>query len=251
VIPDKMPSNERVKFSVDINIHAPSDINLTLSSKYGSVYIEELSGIAVIDISYGNIKIMELNRGNQKPLNKLNMSYSTGTIEEAGWLVTDLSYSKLSIEEASALVVLSKYSGLNIEECSSLVTESKYDTYRISELNNYVGEVKYGNLSIDELSTKFDINSSYSSIKIGEVDQNFESIRIENSRGSAKLTIDDGSSFKFYGEAKRGDISISGIDNINKRVENADKYYEGQHGTNQKSNVEIYSTEGSVKISVE
>ncbi|MFW5821686.1 MAG: hypothetical protein ACOCWA_10365, partial [Bacteroidota bacterium] len=186
VFPDKMNTDKKTKFRIDFEIFAPSDINLELSSKYGMVYIEEHSGHADISVEYGTLKCQELTRGKEKPLNTLKLAYSSGSIEETGWLKLDLAYSKLAITEAQALVVLSKYSGLSMDECSSIVLESKYDTYSLGELNNFLGEMKYSNLKIDEISKQFEIESAYTSVKVGEISQDFETIKIENSRGGYK-----------------------------------------------------------------
>ena len=82
------------KVSIDFTINAPEYINLDLSSKYGSAFIDELSGHANIYVAYGNLKIMELTRGQEKPLNTIDLAYSSGNIQEAGWIKLDMSYSK-------------------------------------------------------------------------------------------------------------------------------------------------------------
>ncbi len=251
VFPDKLPSRDNTQFGIDFTIHAPAAVAVNLKNRYGAVYIEDLSGLAMIDVSYGNLKAGSLSRGKENTLNEVNLSYSTGSISSVSWLKISLAYSKLNISEATALVALSKYSGLNLEECSSLVVESKYDTYKISELKNYVGDLRYSNLSADEIAGKFEITSSYSVVKVDEIGGNFESIKIDNTRGSYKLGISGKSSFTIEGEAKRGDISVDGIENLNKRVENDDKYISGSYGSNPKSTVNVVSTEGSVKIKVD
>jgi len=248
VLPDKLNTRKDTKFRIDFTINAPPYVNLELSSKYGSVFVDEFSGHADISVSYGNMKVRELTRGKEKPLNHINLAYSSGSIEEAGWLKIDMSYSKISIDEATAIMAISKYSGLTLDEGSSLVIESKYDTYSLGELNNFLGEMKYGNLKIEELFKKFEIESAYSSVKVEEIGPDFELISIENSRGGYKIGISDQASFTLKGEAKRGDISVSGMENLNKRVENADKYIDGTYGSNPSATVNLEVKEGSIKI---
>ncbi len=249
-IPDRISSRENTKFGVDFTIHVPTSIALNLRSRYGAVYIEELAGLAKINVSYGNMKIQSLTHGKDGDLNEINLSYSTGSINEAAWLKLNLSYSKLSITEARAIVALSKYSGLSVDECSSLVVESNYDIYKVGEMKNYVGDLRYSNLTAEEITGKFEISSSYSVVKVGEFGDQFESIKIDNKGGSYKLGISAASSFNIKGEAKRGDISVDGMDNLTKKIENADKYISGSYGTGQKSEINIVATEGSVKINI-
>jgi len=250
-LPDKMNTDKKTRFRIDFEIFAPSDINLELLSKYGTVYIEEHNGHADISVEYGNLKCQELTRGKEKPLNTLKMAYSSGSIAETGWLKLDLAFSKLAITEAQALVVLSKYSGLSMDECSSIVLESKYDTYSLGELNNFLGEMKYSNLKIDEISKQFEIESAYTSVKVDEISQDFQTIKIENSRGNYKIAIDENASFTINGVAKRGDISVEGMSKLNKRSENADKYIDGTHGNNPDASIDIEVKEGSVKLILE
>lgn len=248
ILPDKLNTRKDTKFRIDFTINAPPYINLELSSKYGTVFVDALGGHAHISVSYGNIKVRELSRGKEKPLNQINLAYSTGSIEEADWLKLDLSYSKISIDKATAIMAISKYSGFTLEEGSSLVIESKYDTYSMGELNNFLGEMKYGNLKIEELFKKLEIESAYSSVKVEEIGPEFELISIENSRGGYKLGIDDDASFILKGEAIRGDISITGMENLNKQVENADKYINGTYGSSPSATINLEVKEGSIKI---
>ncbi len=251
VFADNMSNRNDTRFRIDFTISVPEYINFELSSKYGSAFIESISGHADIAVAYGNLKIQELTRGNEKPLNRVKLAYSSGNLEEASWIKTELAYSKLTIEEARAIMMLTKYSSVNIEEGSSLVIESKYDTYKVSELTNFLGELKYGNLSIGELSKKLDISSKYTSVKIDEIGSNFESIKIDNQRGGYKLTIDDGASFTINGQASRGDISVSGVENLNQKVENTERYISGKHGANPTSSVLISVKDGSVDVKVD
>jgi len=251
VFPPKLPSRNNTKFGIDFTIHAPAGINLSLDNKYGAVYLEKISGLAHIEVSYGTLKAQSLIHGRENDLNEVILNYSTGTIDKAGWMKINLAYSKLSISEAKAVVALSMYSGLVLDECSSIVVESKYDIYKIGEIKNYVGDLKYSNLSADEISEKFEISSSYSNVKIGEIGVNFKNIKIDNMRGSYKIGINAGASFTIKGEAIRGDIAVSGVDNLSEQIENADKYISGRYGSNPKANVNITVKEGKVRISVE
>lgn len=251
VFADNMSNRNDTRFRIDFSIRVPEYINIELSSKYGSAFIESISGHTDIAVAYGNLKVQELTRGNEKPLNRVKLAYSSGTIEEASWIKTELAYSKLNIEEARAIMMLTKYSSVNIEEGSSLVIESKYDTYKVSELTNFLGDLRYGNLSIGELSKKLEISSKYTSVKIDEISSDFESIKIDNQRGNYKLSIDEGANFTINGEASRGDISVSGIENINRRVDNTERFISGKHGANPTSSVVISSRDGDVDVKVD
>lgn len=253
IIEDKISSTQRkkVKFSVDYTIYVPDWINTDLINKYGSVFIEKIDGYAHITVQYGNLTIRELGRENVKPLNQVVLAYSKGTIEKASWLKTDLSYSKLSIDDVQAIISISKYSSLSSEKISSLVIDSKYDTYSINYLRNLTGEMRYSNLKLNELSGKLDITSYYTSVKIDKVLPDFESLRINNSRGGYRLGISKESSFSIDGKALRGDIIVDGMPDINREIVNTDKTIWGKYGTRSPaSEVNIITREGNVKMEI-
>ena len=80
------------KFSIDYNIKMPAGTSLALANKYGNTDIDELNGQVNLDIKYGNLTAGKLTRGNIKPLNRLNLAYGKGTIDEAGWLDLTVRY---------------------------------------------------------------------------------------------------------------------------------------------------------------
>ena len=253
IIEDRItsPSRRKVKFSVDYTIYVPEWVHLKLINRYGTVFIESIDGIADITVQYGNLTIRELGRGNEKPLNQVNLAYSRGTIDNASWLKTDLSYSKLSIDEARAVVAVSKYSSLSSDKINSLVTDSRYDTYSVSFLNNFAGQMRYANLRINEMSGKVDITSSYTNVKVEKVLPGFESLVIENSRGNYRFNISKDASFRLNGEAKRGDIQVEGLSELNRKVVNADKTIWGTYGNKSGAGeINIRTSDGSVRIAI-
>jgi len=253
-IEDRITSTPRkkIKFSIDYTIHVPEWINIELLSKYGTVFIERINGNADITVQYGNLTIRELTRGNVKPLNEVVLAYSRGIIDKASWLKTDLSYSKLTLEEGRAVVSVSKYSSLNSENINSLVADSKYDTYSVGSTYNFAGQMKYANLKLNELNGKLDISSSYTNVKIEHVLPGFELLNIENTRGNYKINISGDASFEINGDAIRGDISVEGISDLNKKIVNANKTIRGSYGSkDQAGEIKIITTEGNIKIIVD
>jgi hypothetical protein len=101
------------KFSIDYNVKMPVKTALTLYNKYGNTDIDELYGLVNLDIKYGSLTAGKLTRGNIKPLNRLNLSYGTGTVDEAGWLDLYIRYvGKMDVTRSQAILLDSKYSKL-------------------------------------------------------------------------------------------------------------------------------------------
>jgi len=237
------------KFSVDYTLYVPDWINLNLNNKFGDINIDEISGTVNIDLKHGNLRIMSLNRGNEKPFNEIIMAFSNGTIERAGSLNLILSFSKLEMEEADFLVAETKYSGINSEICKSLSSDSKYDNFKFSEIHNINGELKYSNLRVAKFTGKLELESAYSGIKIDEVLPSFESMKIINSKGTYKIGLQPEVSCDFSGDSNHGEISLEGFTVLEKKTDGTSKNiraFSGKEGSGKLINVS--TAYGSVSI---
>jgi len=138
--------SRNVKTEIRITVKAPAYLNLTIENSYGDLFIQELSGLALLDLQYSNLKADALSRGNEKPYNQVELAYSNATIEEAGWMELELAYSDVEINSSAMLFVESKYSKLIGERAGGIITEGAYDKYYIDELDSFVAELKYSGL---------------------------------------------------------------------------------------------------------
>ncbi|MCX6302248.1 MAG: hypothetical protein NTW82_08690, partial [Bacteroidia bacterium] len=68
-------SGETRKFMINYTVKMPVWMDLTLSNKYGNTELDDLTGLVNLTIKYGNLSAAKLTRGNEKPLNSLNLAY--------------------------------------------------------------------------------------------------------------------------------------------------------------------------------
>ena len=121
--------SRNVRTNIKITIKAPAWVNLDMESSYGDLFIQEASEKVQIDLKYGNLKAGTISRGNVKPYNFIDLAYSDGVIDEAGWLNLELSYSDMEINNSKMLFVENKYSKLLGEKAGGIVTEVAYYRY--------------------------------------------------------------------------------------------------------------------------
>jgi hypothetical protein len=241
------------KFSIDYNIKMPSKTALTLVNRYGNTDIDELTGLVNLDIKYGNLTAGKLTRGNIKPLNRLNLAYGKGTIDEAGWLDLTARYvGGLDIEKSQALLLDSKYSKLSLGETSSIVGESKYDNIRIGKINNLVLENGYCEVNVGELTKKLTYNGSYGSFEIESIPAGFEKLDTDTRYMGIKLGINESASYKLDARLSYGGIKYNEDKFRNERriIENNRSEITGTIGdeTSPVSMVNISSSYGSVRL---
>lgn len=242
--------NNRKEFSIDYKVNIPKNIQLELENKYGSVFINEITGHSKIFVKYGNLKANKIIWDNKKPLSEVYLAYSNGKIDECKWLNLTLKYSKLEIEKCKALIAVTKYSKLYIDKGSSIVCESKYDVYKIGSLTNFVTTSAYTDFEIDEIYKKLEFDNRYGSINIDYVPKDFESIEIENEYGNIDIGIDMNASYNIKGYAKYADIDYPNEGRVSRIKESTSLSVDGLVGSDSstKSTVKIETKYGSVDL---
>jgi hypothetical protein len=241
------------EFKINYTVKMPFVSSLTLANRYGNTDIDEIRGLVNLDIKYGGLEIDKLTRGNEKPLNRIAVSYGKGNITEAGWLDVYLRYTNtLEINKSQALLIDSKYSKLKIGETSSIVSDAKYDTYNIDKINNLVVTSGYTNVSIGELSKKISFEGSYGSLNVDQIPAGFESIDVDVRYSGVHLGIAENASYKLEGESSYGGIKYD-EDNLKftrRIVENTSSEISGIVGKDESttSTVKIKTSYGTVKL---
>jgi len=241
------------KFSINYTVKMPYYCGLDLANRYGNTDIDEIQGRVNLDIKYGNLTITKLTREDEKPLNKISISYGKGLIKEAGWLDLYLRYATaFDLPLSKAIVVDSKYSKLKAGELSSLVAVSGYDNYNIEKINNLVIESSYSSINVNNLIKKFDIEASYGSVNVNYVPDGFESINVDTRYTGVRIGIDESASYKLTGKASYSEIKIDEDKfNVKKRIiGNTSSELEGTIGKNPSpsSVININTSYGTVRL---
>jgi hypothetical protein len=239
------------EFEINYTVQMPREVNVDLYNKYGHVYIDEIAGHAAIELKYGNLRANKLTRGNVKPLNTVNLAYASGSsINECGWLKTNIKYSELEIEKVKAFVGYTSYMKLGIEEASSVVIEGKYDKYRFGKLLNLVINTSYSGIEVDELGRKLEADTKYTNARIGYVPASFEDITINSKYGTYRIGLDERASYNLDGEAGYSKIYYHDTGKVSRIQENTSMKVYGTVGNqaNPSAEVKINTRYGNVKL---
>ena len=236
------------KFEINITIKAPAYINLNMENGYGDIYIQEISGLALIDLKYGNMKAGTLSRGNAKPYNVIELAYSNAEVDVAGWVEAELAYSDLEINQSDMLFVESKYSKLIGEKAGGIITEGAYDKYYLDEVDSFVAELKYSGIKLGRLNKTLNLHSGYTNAKIERLSKSFDEVEAALAYGNIHMGLESGASFKFEGDAKYGNVSIEAGERMNKTKENNYTRVWGNVGSNPKSTMKLSTKYGNITI---
>lgn len=198
------------KFSIDYTIKMPVGSSLNLTNKYGNSDINELHGLVNIDIKYGDLTVVKLTRGNEKPLNKLSLAYGKASIDEAGWLDIYVRYSNpLEITKSQALLVDCRYSKLEIGETSSVVGETKYGEVGIEKAKNLVLTGGYTSFNVGELTKKLNFQGNYGSLSVEKIPAGFESLEVDVHYLGVRLGIDESASYNLDAHTSYGGVKFN------------------------------------------
>ncbi len=241
-------SSSNVSMEINYTIKAPVKNSVDLSNDYGNIRLDRLEGNASINCDYGRIIIGDL-MGENNSLNfdytrnstinymkrgKINADYSEYTIDEAGTLEISADYTDSRIGKVEHILFNCDYGGVYIEKLRNLKGQGDYVGIKIGSVYNTLNlEMDYGSLTIEQLMNgiqKIDIETDYTSVKIGYDRNTAFNFQINTSYGGVK-GIDGNSNFQ-----------------VNKRRQSgSDNFYEGYHlsGTSG-GHVNVNASYGSV-----
>jgi hypothetical protein len=186
----------RTKFSVDYLVKVPVFMNIRIADEFGNVSVEELDGYVNIRLSQGILSIKKLSRGNLKPVNTVYVDHGKVTIDEFNWMtLTLLNCPSVNLGKAKALNLTSAISKIYIEDVSSLVNNSKSDSYSISSVNNMISESTYSEFEIGNLNNMLKSKITYGSLRIHDVNKDFNGIDITSTQARVTLLTGQGRSF--------------------------------------------------------
>ena len=240
--------SRNVKVEINITIKAPKYINLDMENSYGDLFIQEVSGLVLLDLKYSNLKAGSLSRGNEKPYNMIDLAYSNAEVDEAGWVEVELSYSDLEINSSRMLFVESKYSKLIGEKAGGIITKGAYDKYYIDEIDSFVAELRYSGLKFEVLNNNLNLHSAYTNAKIFKLSKDFEEVEASLAYGNIYIDVEAGASYKFEGEAKYGNVNIDSGERLSKTKENNYVRVWGSVGSSAKSSMKLITKYGNCTI---
>ena len=199
---------DNVNMEVNYIIRAPETNNIDISNDYGGIYVDKLTGNARINCDYGKIDIGEL-RGKVNYLNfdytrnskigyvknvDINADYSDYEIEEAENVTINADYSDSKIQKAVNVEFNCDYGSISINKVKNLKGDGDYLTTKINRIFNSLElNQDYGSVSIEKIikgTKNVSINTDYAGIKMGYDNEMSFKFDIKTSYGSIK-GIDD------------------------------------------------------------
>ncbi|MCD4772092.1 MAG: hypothetical protein K8R41_01765 [Bacteroidales bacterium] len=229
---------KNANIQINYYINMPKTLNVDIYQKYGSLFIEEVTGIAKLGIKYGALQAEILT--NEK--NEVYSAYSKATFDKFNSGIIDIQYSELSIDECKKIDLTTKYSSISIDEAEFINMESAYDNVSIDQISVIKNLSKFSNFSIDDISTSLSFELQYGNLEVDNIAPDFKMIKIENNYAGVELGISSNASYKLDADVKYGNIDLpESISNIDiKKISHTQKSYIGTVGKNNNPKSTVY-----------
>ena len=234
-----------VDYSIDYTVQLPLSAQVNLSNSYGSIFIDELDGKAIIRCSYGKLVAEKLH--NQA--NKIDLQYSPGSsIEHFNAGEIEMDYSGITIETAERISLDADYSKCSFEHIDELDFEADYGSLSVGEITSLKGDADYLSIKVGSLSRALDVNMDYGGLKVEHILGSTEKVDITSDYSGIALGADPDWAFSFTIETEYAGFKTDFPLNYRKKIiESSDRYYEGNH-QNGNNTLTISADYGAVKL---
>lgn len=241
-------SSSNVSMEINYRIKAPIKNSVNLSNDYGHIRIDKLQGNASISCDYGRLLIGELHGNN----NVLEFDYTrNSSIAYVKNARINADYSEYSIEEAGTLNISADYTDSRIGKVENIQFNCDYGSITINKLRNLKGRGDYLGTKLGSVYNTVELELDYGSASIERVMKSLQRLDINSDYTSIKIGYDKGAAFNYRVNTSYG--GVKGIDGkegfeINKRSQSVgENFYEGYYlSSNGGGNININSSYGSV-----
>lgn len=191
--------SSKQNFNINYVINIPTNKNLEVCNKYGSVSVGDLNATGNFEIAYGSISANSLLAPNNQNI-RLDLRYGNANIENINHFVGNISYSKLRANSIDEADLETRYSTLFTEDCKEIFANSRYDNFTLTNVGRIKTDSKFTNWNVDVATTSAEFVTEYGDIKIRKVPANFEKINVDNRYGNIRIGIAEGAGYLLKSE---------------------------------------------------
>jgi hypothetical protein len=236
------------KMEINYYVYVPDYISLSIDSKYGDVFIEDLTGEASVSVSNGSLKA-----GNVGRESSFNLSFCDATLGKIATGKITASFSEVTLSDTEDLTVSSVSSKYEIRKAGSLDIDSRRDKFFIDNIGTLKGNSYFTEFRIDMLDREIFLTTRYGNLNAELITKEFKSININSGYTDIELEFDENSSYAFE-IRELGSFVVLPSENVRseqKSINTDKKEYMtfGTYGnTSGGSKVKIDATKGKVYI---
>jgi len=134
------------------------------------------------------------------------LSYGEGNVGYFAGNSIDISYSSFTLGVAGNVSLNTAYSEVEADEINIVSLKLEGGSFTLGKTDILKGASKFSSLSIEQLNEVLEVETEYGSLEVDYVPASFAEIVIDNSYGSASITIDESATYKLEATATHCDI---------------------------------------------
>jgi len=233
-------------FEINYVIKIPKNGTVKLMNKYGNITTMSIEGATDISCKYGKVTLGKLNNAT----NRLNIEYcQNSSIDYMKNGTVEARYSGLKINDSGNINFDAKYTDLIVADAQNIKYDADYGNLKFQKVNSFSGSGNYLTVSVAEVSSNLSINTNYSKVTIGSLNEKANNVNINSGYTDISLGYNYNYAFDFdintkYGGIKNGDdleINVSEVKNNSKSIS-------GYHKKKGQNKVIINSNYGNVSL---
>lgn len=223
--------SNNLNFEVNYTVKIPKSSTLEAENDYGALLVGDLDGKAILDCDYGKLIAGNLNH----PESSIEIDYTNNSeVSFFAGRIIDADYSDISVERAEKVDLNADYTKVTFEQIKTLNYDMDYGSLVIGKGGRIIGNSDYTNVKISYLVSGIEFESDYGSLKISELDPNFEKVQLDGSYTNMKIGVAKNSNFSFSIDLRYADFDYDESMNYNftrKIKDGTKRYYEGNVGS--------------------
>jgi hypothetical protein len=184
-----IPSKNQVK--IDYTVHVPPSMNITISNKYGDIYIDDMKGSVSVNLSNGDIKANSL-----KGESNISLNFGNGIITELNNAKLNIAYADLEIQQVKQLNIESKSSKIRIHEAGIVKTASRRDKFTVSSVDNLSGESWFSDIWLYKLNEEINYYPKYGALKVDSIANGFSFINVNTENADLRMVFSRQASYQ-------------------------------------------------------
>jgi hypothetical protein len=166
-------------------------MNITISNKYGDIYIDDMKGSVSVNLSNGDIKANRL-----KGESNISLNFGNGIINELNNAKLNIAYADIEIRKVKQLNIESKSSKIRIHEAGIVKTISRRDKFAVSRVDNLSGESWFSDIWLYRLDKEINYNLKYGALKVDSISKGFSFINVNTENADLRMVFSRQASYQ-------------------------------------------------------
>ena len=233
-------------FEINYTIKIPKNGSVDFNNKYGDIISGNINNNSKIVCKYGKITLGRLNGIK----NIIELAYSgNSTVDYIKNGTIDAKYSGLKINDVAKVILDTNYTDVYIGESQNISYNSNYGKLEFGKVNSLNASGNYLTIQIGEIFNNLQLQTSYSKISIGNINEKANNISIEAGNTNINVGYSSNYAFDFNVSTKYGDFKHgSDLEIYNREEAKNSKQINGFYKKKGINNLTIISRYGNVNL---